>query len=240
VECAEALREAIKVEGDDIAATVFEPISCEGGFIVPPTKAAKALYEVTKEFGGYFVSDEVQAGMGRTGKWWGMDNFDVIPDYIALGKAIGVGYPMGACVGPRPLFTGASRHSETFGAEPKMALQSLWLIKHMEDEGYLKRNAETGAYMQKRLKELMDKHEVIGDVRGIGLMAGIEFVKDRKSKERDPKLRDNIVKAAVQKHNLWVLAAGANVIRWLPSYVITQEDIDECINRFDKAILDSK
>ena len=239
LECVEALRYALQVEGNDIAATVMESISCEGGFIVPPVKAIQGMYEVTKEFGGYFIVDEVQTGMGRTGKWWGIENFDIEPDYIAIGKAIGAGYPMGACVGPSPLFTEASRHSETFGAEPKMALQSLWLIKHLEEQGFLQKNAENGKYMIKLLHELKDKYEVIGDVRGIGLMAGVEFVKDKVSKEKYPKLRNDIVKIAVQKYHLWVLAAGINVIRWLPSYVITKEEIDECVDRFDKAISDA-
>lgn len=238
VECAEALRDAIKLEGDDIAATVMESVCCEGGFYVPPAKAVKAIHEVTKEFGGYFVADEVQAGMGRTGKWWAIENFDVIPDYIAIGKAVGAGYPMGAMVGPEPLFSGLSRHSETFGAEPKMALTSLWVLKHLEDEGFLKKNAEDGAYMIKRLEELKDKHEVIGDVRGLGLMAGVEFVKDKKTKERDQELRNAVVEKTVRKYNLWTLAAGHNVIRWLPSYVITREQIDDAIDRFDKAIVD--
>ncbi len=238
VECAEALRQAVQLEGDDIAATVMESICCEGGFYVPPTKAVKEIYEITKEFGGYFVSDEVQAGMGRTGKWWAIENFDVTPDYIAIGKAIGAGYPMGAIVGPHPLFSGTSRHSETFGAEPKMAMTSLWVLKHLEDEGFLKKNAEDGAYMIKRLEELKDKHEVIGDVRGIGLMAGVEFVKNKKTKERDQELRNKIVEKTVRKYNLWTLAAGHNVIRWLPSYVITRDQIDDAIDRFDKAIAD--
>ncbi len=239
VECAEALRGAIEVEGDDIAATVMESVCCEGGFLIPPKKAVKAIYDITKEYGGHFIADEVQAGMGRTGKWWAIEHFDVVPDYIAMGKAIGVGYPLGASVGPSPMFSAYSRHSETFGAEPKMALQCLWLLKHLEDENILSKNAEKGAYMTKRLTELKDKHEVIGDVRGLGLMTGIEFVKDKKSKERDQKTRNDIVKNAVHKYKLWVLAAGHNVIRWLPSYIITKEDIDECLDRFEKAIIDS-
>jgi 4-aminobutyrate aminotransferase-like enzyme len=238
VECAEALRQAISLEGDDIAATVMESICAEGGFYVPPAKAVKAIYEITKEVGGYFVADEVQSGMGRTGKWWAIENFDVIPDYIAIGKAVGAGYPMGAVVGPHPLFSGTSRHSETFGAEPKMALTSLWVLKHLEDERFLKKNEEDGAYMIKRLEELKDTHEVIGDVRGIGLMAGVEFVKNKKSKERDQELRNAVVETTVRKYKLWTLAAGHNVIRWLPSYVITREQIDDAIDRFDKAISD--
>ena len=153
-----------------------------------------------------------------------------------MGKAIGGGYPMGASIGPSPMYSSGSRHSETFYAEPKMSLLSLWIFKTLEEGNYLKKNAENGAYLLKRLNELKDKHEVIGDVRGLGLMVGIEFVKDKKSKEKAPKLRDNIVKNAVQKQKLWVLGSGQNVIRFTPSYVITKENLDDAVDRLDKAI----
>ncbi len=240
LECVEALRYALQVEGDDIAATVMEPIGGEGGLIVPPAKAVQGFYKATKEVGAYFMSDEVQAGMGRTGKWTAVENHGVVPDYISMGKALGGGYPMGASIGPSPMYTGGSRHSETFSAEPKMSLVSLWILKQIEDGNYLKRNAEMGAYLLKQLEELKDKHEVVGDVRGIGLMTGIEFVKDKKSKEKAPKLRGTILKNAVQKQNLWILGAGQNVIRFTPSYIITKENIDDAVGRLDKAISESK
>ncbi|MFX0055435.1 MAG: aspartate aminotransferase family protein [Promethearchaeota archaeon] len=236
LECVEALRYALQVEGDDIAATVMEPIAGEGGLIVPPAKAVKGIYEVTKEFGAYFMSDEVQAGMGRTGKWCAVENHGVVPDFISMAKALGGGYPMGASIGPVPMYTSGARHSETFSAEPKMSLLSLWILKHIEDGDHLRKNAEKGAYLLKQLKELVDKHEVAGDARGIGLMAGIEFVKDKKSKEKAPKLRDKLLKNLVQKQKLWVLGCGQNVIRITPSYVITKENIDDAVERLDKAI----
>ena len=234
------MRYALQVEGDDIAATVMEPISGEGGFLVPPAKAIQGFYDLTKEYGAYFMSDEVQAGMGRTGKWCAVENHGVVPDYISMGKALGGGYPMGASIGPSPMYTGGSRHSETFSAEPKMSLLSLWILKHMEDGDYLKKNAEKGAYLLKRFNELKDRHEVVGDARGIGLMAGIEFVKDKKSKEKAPKLRDQIMKNAVKKQKLWVLGCGQNVIRFIPSYIITKEELDDAVERLDKAISESK
>ncbi|MHA2301428.1 MAG: aspartate aminotransferase family protein [Candidatus Thorarchaeota archaeon] len=236
LECVEALRYALQVEGNDIAATVMEPISGEGGLIVPPAKAVKGFYEVTKEVGAYFMSDEVQAGMGRTGKWCAVENHGVVPDFISMAKALGGGYPMGASIGPVPMYTSGSRHSETFSAEPKMSLFSLWILKHIEDGDYLKKNAEKGAYLLKQLIDLVEKHEVAGDARGIGLMAGIEFVKDKKSKEKAPKLRDRLLKNLVQKQKLWVLGCGQNVIRFTPSYVITKDDIDDAVERLDKAI----
>jgi len=236
LECVEALRYALQVEGTDIAATVMEPLCGEGGLIVPPAKAVQGIFELTREIGAYFMSDEVQAGMGRTGKWCAIENHGVVPDYISMGKAIGGGYPMGASIGPAPMFTGGARHSETFSAEPKMSLLSLWIFKTLEDGDYLKKNAENGAYLMKRLNELKDKYEVVGDVRGIGLMVGIEFVKDKKTKEKAPKLRNSIVKNAVQQQKLWVLGAGQNVIRFTPSYIITKENLDDAVERLDKAI----
>jgi 4-aminobutyrate aminotransferase-like enzyme len=239
LECVDALRYALEVEGNDIAATVMEPLCGEGGLILPPAKAVKGIYDLTKEVGAYFMSDEVQAGMGRTGKWCAIENHGVVPDYVSMGKAIGGGYPMGASVGSIPMFTSASRHSETFSAEPKMSLLSLWIFKHMEEGGFLEKNKENGDYFIKQLNELKDKYEVVGDVRGLGLMIGIEFVKNRKTKEKARKLRDDIVRNAVQKQHLWVLGAGQNVIRMTPSYIITKENIDDTIIRLDKAISES-
>ncbi len=239
LECVEALRYSLQVEGNDIAATVMEPLSGEGGLIVPPSKAVKGIYEITKEVGAYFMTDEVQAGMGRTGKWCAMEHHGVVPDFISMGKALGGGYPMGASIGPAPMYTGPSRHSETFSAEPKMSLLSLWILKHMEDGDYLKSNAEKGAYLLERLMELKEKHEVVGDARGLGLMVGIEFVKDKRSKAKAPKLRDAIVKNAVNTQKLWVLGAGQNVMRLTPSYIITNENIDDAVDCIDKAISES-
>ncbi len=236
LECVEALRYALQVEGNDIAATVMEPIWGEGGLIVPPAKAVKGIYEITKEIGAYFMSDEVQAGMGRTGKWCAIENHGVVPDFVSMAKALGGGYPMGASIGPPPMFTGMSRHSETFSAEPKMALLSLWVLKHIEDGDFLRKNRENGEYLKKRLTELMDRHEVIGDVRGIGLMVGVEFVKDRKTKQKATDFRNRLVHILVNKQHLWILGAGQNCVRFTPSYVITKEQIDDAIDRFEKGI----
>ena len=203
---------------------------------MPPSKAVQGIYDLTREVGAYFMSDEVQAGMGRTGKWCAIENHGVVPDYVSMGKAIGGGYPMGASIGPSPMFSGVARHSETFSAEPKMSLLSLWVFKALEDGEYLRKNRENGEYLMKSLNELRDRHEVVGDVRGIGLMVGIEFVKDRISKEKDPKLRNNIVKNAVQVQKMWILGAGQNVIRFTPSYIITKDNIDDAVERLDRAI----
>ncbi|MEM4735129.1 MAG: aminotransferase class III-fold pyridoxal phosphate-dependent enzyme [Candidatus Thorarchaeota archaeon] len=236
LECVEAVRYALQVEGNDIAATVMEPICGEGGLIVPPAKAVKGIFEVTKEVGAFFMSDEVQAGMGRTGRWCAIEHHGVVPDYVSMAKALGGGYPMGASVGPAPMFKSASRHSETFSAEPKMALLSLWILKHMEDGNFLKKNEENGQYLMTRLRELMDRYEVIGDVRGLGLMVGIELVKDRRTKEKAVKYRDELVRNLVQKQRLWIIGAGQNCIRLTPSYIITRDEIDDAVNRIEAGL----
>ncbi|MFW9907052.1 MAG: aspartate aminotransferase family protein [Candidatus Thorarchaeota archaeon] len=232
----ETLEYALQVEGNDVAAVVMEPLAGEGGLIVPPSDVVQGIYKIAKDNGAFFHSDEVQAGMGRTGKWCAIEHHGVTPDYISMAKALGGGYPMGACVGPAPMYTGPSRHSETFSAEPKMALISLWVLKHIEEQGFLKSNTEKGDYMMKQLNELKDKHEVIGDVRGLGLMIGVEFVRDKASRIKAPKLRDRIVRNSVQKQHLWMLGCGQNVIRFTPSFVISYDDIDEAVRRLDRAI----
>ncbi|NWF95111.1 MAG: aminotransferase class III-fold pyridoxal phosphate-dependent enzyme [Candidatus Thorarchaeota archaeon] len=236
LQCVEALRYALQVEGNDIAATVMEPLCGEGGLIVPPAKAVKGMYEVTKEAGAYFMSDEVQAGMGRTGKFCAIEHHGVVPDFISMAKALGGGYPMGASIGPAPMYTAASRHSETFSAEPKMATLSLWVLKHLEDMQFMKKNAENGAYLLKRLGELKDKYEVVGDVRGLGLMVGVEFVKDKKTKTKAVQFRNQLVHTLVKKQKLWILGAGQNCIRFTPSYVITREQIDDAVSRLEEGI----
>ena len=232
----ETLEFALQVEGNDIAAVVMEPLAGEGGLIVPPSEAVQGIHKISKKYGAYFMSDEVQAGMGRTGKWCAVENHRVTPDYISMGKALGGGYPMGASIGPSPMYSGPSRHSETFSAEPKMSLVSLWVINHIEQNGFLKKNAEHGAYLLKQLEELKEKHDIVGDVRGLGLMCGMEIVESKASRKKAPKIRDAVLTNAVQKQKLWVLGAGQNVIRFTPSYIITNDDIDEAMRRLDRAI----
>lgn len=200
----------------------------------------KGLRQIADEYDAELICDEVQSGMGRTGRWWAVDNFDVAPDSICTAKALGAGYPMGATIGKSPMFTKGSRHSETFSAEPRMSLMSLFMINYIEKNNLMENAQNIGSYMLAKLKELRDKYEIVGDVRGIGLMMGIEIVDNKKTKKMSPEKRDKILHNAVNKERLMLLGAGTSSIRLLPALNYTQEEAEEAIKRLENAIKEVK
>lgn len=230
------LREALAVEGEDIAAIVVESLAGEGGIIVPPPQFLRGLRELADELGTLLVADEVQAGLGRTGHWWAIEHADVVPDMICTAKALGGGYPMGATIGRAPMFTRTSRHAETFSAEPRPALLSLFILKTIEEEGLMENAATVGAAMLDAFRESIGQYEQVGDIRGLGFMQGIEFVTDATSKTPDPELRDRIVRNCVYQQRLWVLGAGPSTIRFLPSLNTSEEEAMEAVQRFARAV----
>jgi 4-aminobutyrate aminotransferase len=234
--CAAQIRDALSMEGTDVAGILFESICGEGGIIVPPTSFAQTLRKIADEYDAVLIADEVQAGMGRSGKWWAYEHSDVVADTVCMAKALGAGWPMGAIVGDAPMFTGGGRNSETFSAEPRMALLSLFIIRYIEEHKLIENAKTVGGYMLGKLKEMVDKYECVGDARGLGLMQGIEIVTDKKSKKQDPEKRDAIVNNAVNKQRLLVLGSGKSAIRLIPPLVITMEEAEEAIKKLDKAI----
>ena len=178
----------------------------------------------------------MQAGLGRTGHWWGVEHGDIIPDYIATAKSLGGGFPFGACIGPKPLYTDYSRHSETFGAEPYIALLSLAVIRTIERDGLIENAKNRGEQLLKGLRDIQEETKYIGDVRGRGLMCAVEIVTDRDSNAYDPKRREQIVKNCVSKEKLWIIGSGRSAIRFLAPLNITAEQIAICLERFTKAI----
>ncbi len=232
------LRYAIEVEGSDIAGIVVEPIVGEGGIVVPPDSFLQGLRRIADEFGALLIADEIQCGLGRTGRWWAIEHAGVVPDMITSAKALGGGSPLGATIGRAPLFRRGSRHSETFSAEPRVALTSLFVLKAIEDMGLRQNAANVGAFMLEGLAVLQDRHPCIGDVRGRGLMIGLEIVEGRTSKRHAPALRDAIVRNAVQKQRLWVLGSGASSIRLLPPLIVTEDQAAEALRRLDQALIE--
>jgi 4-aminobutyrate aminotransferase len=230
------LRHAIQMEGTDIAAIVVEPIVGEGGIIVPPLAFLRGLREIADEYGALLIADEVQSGLGRSGRWWAIEHADVVPDMIATAKALGGGYPLGAVIGRSPLFGRPSRHSETFSAEPKSALISLFVLKTIEEQGLIENAARMGAFILNRLQQLKEHYDCVGDVRGRGLMIGVEFVESKASKQPAPVLRDMVVANCVQRQHLWVLGAGPSTIRLLPPLIISEEEAAEALDRFERAV----
>jgi 4-aminobutyrate aminotransferase len=232
------LEYALSVEGTDIAAIVAEPIVGEGGILVPPPEFLVGLRQIADKYGALLIADEVQTGLGRTGRWWAIEHSNVVPDIIVTAKALGGGTPMGAIIGRAPLFSRPGRHSETFSAEPRAALVSLFVLKTIEED-HLRENAErVGKVLLDGLKHLKERHPNIGDVRGQGLMIGIEFVEDPKSKRFAPALRESIVRNCVRRQKLWVLGSGPSTIRFLPPLIISEEQAHEALRRFEAAVVE--
>lgn len=236
LECVQYLRDSIEYGGKDIAAIFIEPICGEGGIIPAPIKWFKAIRQLADELEAKLVSDEVQAGLGRTGKWWGVEHGGIVPEYICTAKALGGGFPFGATIGPKPMFTDFSRHSETFGAEPYVSLLSLAVLRTIERDGLLENATKRGLQLLKGLSEIKEKSNIIGDVRGRGLMCATEIVTNTESNAIDPKKRDAVLKNAVNKQRLWMLGAGRSSIRFLPPLTITAEQIDIALERYKKAV----
>jgi len=234
--CLDYLEDAIQREGTDIAAVIFEPMAGEAGFIVPPKEFAQGLRKVADRYDAFLISDDVQTGMGRTGKWWGIENFDVIPDYICTSKALGAQYPLGATIGPSPLFSTEARQSETRGAEPFQALVSLWIIREIETTGLMENAALVGKYFLEQILELKEEFEILGDARGLGLMIGLEFVRNKKTKEKAPDIMEQVAYNCIYKQRLWVTEAGANCLRLTPHYAITKDEVDMVVSNLLQAM----
>lgn len=223
------------VSPDEVAAVVVEPIQGEGGYVVAPDQFLQRLRELTKAHGILLVDDEVQSGMGRTGRMFAIEHAGVRPDAIAIAKGIASGMPLGVAAARSDLMTWPpGAHASTFGGNPvscAAALATITLLK----EKLMANAADVGAHLKAGLTALMDKHPMIGDVRGRGLMVGVELVRDRATKERAGDERNAVVTAAFQR-GLLVLGAGMNSIRFSPPLILTREQADTAVRIFDQAL----
>lgn len=220
---------------DDVAGILVEPIQGEGGYIVPPNDFFPALRQLCDKYGILLIADEVQSGMGRTGKWWAIEHFGVEPDIVTSAKGIASGMPLGVCIARKSVMTwGPGTHGNTYGGNPVSCAAALATIELIEQE-YMQNAAEVGAYALERLKEMAERHPSIGDVRGKGLMIGVEFVKDRETREYAPELRDAVVDYAFS-NGLLLLGCSKSVIRIAPPLCITKDEIDEGLAIFEEAV----
>jgi 4-aminobutyrate aminotransferase len=223
------------VSPDEVAAVVIEPIQGEGGYVVAPDQFLQRLRELTKTRGILIVDDEVQSGMGRTGKMFAIEFSKVQPDIVAIAKGIASGMPMGVATARADLMTWPpGSHASTFGGNPVACAAALATIKLLRDR-LMKNAADVGAHLMAGLRSLMDKHRLIGDVRGRGLMVGVELVRDRQTKERASTERDGVVMAAFNR-GLLILGAGKNAIRFSPPLVLTRAEADVAVRIFDEAL----
>ena len=220
---------------EEVAAVVVEAVQGEGGYVPAPREFLHGLRRICDENGIMLVVDEVQSGMGRTGKMFACEHYDLKADIVTVAKGIGSGLPIGACVARADVMDwGKGAHASTFGGNPVCIAAALKTIELLEG-GLVQNAAEVGDYLKAGLMKLMQKHDCVGDVRGLGLMVGVEFVEDRASRRPAPELRDRVEYACYER-GLIILGAGPNTIRWSPPLTLSRENVDVALEIFDDAI----
>jgi 4-aminobutyrate aminotransferase len=217
----------------EVAAIIFEPIQGEGGYIVPPKEFFSELTQIQQKYGILLIADEVQSGMGRTGKMFAVEHFLCEPDIIAIAKGIASGLPLGATVASSKLMKWeAGSHASTFGGNPVSCVAALETIQLLE-ESLIQNAAVVGSYLIQNLWGLADRHPMIGDVRGLGLMIGIELVKDRKTKEKAVKWRNEAIQKSFEK-GLLILGCGENSLRLMPPLIVSQAQAEVALEILDE------
>ncbi|HRH43690.1 MAG TPA: acetyl ornithine aminotransferase family protein [Pyrinomonadaceae bacterium] len=220
---------------EEVAAIVIEAVQGEGGYVPAPKGFLQAIRRICDEHGIVLIVDEVQSGMGRTGKMFAIEHSGVKPDVMCLAKGIGSGLPIGICIAKDSIMNwGKGAHASTFGGNPVCIASALKTIELLEN-GLVENAREVGAYLEEGLNKLKDKYDVIGDVRGFGMMLGVEFVTDGKTLAPAPELRDKVEMACYER-GLIILGCGNNSIRWSPPLILTKENVDVALEIFDEAI----
>ncbi len=234
LECVRWVEESLfrtTVPPEEVAAIFVEPIQGEGGYVVPPPEFHKRLHEIARKYDILYVADEVQAGMGRTGRMFAIEHFGVAPDITAIAKGIASGMPLGAMVARSNIMVWeAGSHASTFGGNPVSCAAALATITLLE-EGLIQNAKERGAQLMAGLEELQRSIECIGDVRGKGLMVAAELVKDRTSKAPAVDWRNQLVQRAFEK-GLLLLGCGESAVRFCPALTVSSEEIDTCLSIF--------
>jgi 4-aminobutyrate aminotransferase len=241
VACAKDVEAVIQTTtAGQIAAFIAEPIQGVGGFVTPPKEYFKIVFRIVKDYGGLFIADEVQTGWGRTGKrWFGIEQWEVTPDIITAAKGMANGVPVGGTF-TRPDIAASFKGLQisTFGGNPVTSVAAKATIDLIEEDRLMDNAFTVGEYFRQGLEDLKQKHELIGDVRGMGLMQAIEFVKDRTSKEPAPQETGQFMEEC-RKRGLLIGKGGlyGNVVRMSPTLNIAKSDVDEAIRVMDEALM---
>lgn len=223
------------VDPHEVAAIIVEPIQGEGGYIVPPPEFHRELKKLAEKHGILYIVDEVQSGMGRTGKMFAIEHFGVEPDIICLAKGIASGMPLGAIIASSEIMDwGPGSHASTFGGNPVSCVAALETIGLLE-EGLMQNATDVGNHLQSRLRELATRHPLIGDVRGLGLMVGAELVRDRATKEPATTEKEAIIQDCFRR-GLLLLGCGQSTIRFCPPLVITTGQADTAVAILDEVL----
>jgi 4-aminobutyrate aminotransferase len=241
MECAHYIREVIRTQtNNSISAFIVEPIQGVGGIIQPPKEFFHITHEIVKEYNGLFISDEVQTGFGRTGThWWGIQHTKVNPDIITLAKGFAGGIPIAGFLTRPDLAIEYTQTDSfaTFGGNPLSCAAAVAVIDIIKEEDILNKTSKLGSYLKKQFQYLQEEHKLIGDVRGQGLMLGIELVNNQESKE--PALEEMLlVMEACKKRGLLIGKGGldGNVIRIQPPLILKQEEAEYACNILDEAL----
>jgi 4-aminobutyrate aminotransferase len=221
---------------EEVAAIFVEPVQGEGGYVVAPTPFMQELRRICDKHGILLVVDEVQSGIGRTGKWFAVEHTGVQPDIVCMAKGIASGMPLGVTMSRADIMDWVpGSHASTFGGNPVCIAAALATLDVIEKEHLLKNSAEVGAHIMQRMSGWTKRYRVVGDVRGRGLMVGVEIVKDQKSKEYGPEFRDKIVELAFERGILF-LGCGPSTVRIAPPLVVTKEEADAAVDALEESI----
>ncbi len=225
-----------------VAAFLIEPIQGEGGYVPAPVSFLRSLRELADRHGVLLIMDEVQSGYGRSGKMWAFEHADIVPDVLLMAKSIANGMPLGAIVSSRDLQErwGVGAHGSTYGGSPVACAAGIAVIETIRDEGLIENAAARGDELTRGLKALMAEDPRIGDVRGPGLMIGVELVKDRDTREPDGDL-GNALSARSADEGLLVLTCGPahNIVRWIPPLDVSRAELEEALGIFQKVLLET-
>lgn len=221
---------------EEVAAIFVEPVQGEGGYVVAPTPFMQELRRICDRHGILLVVDEVQSGAGRTGKWWAVEHTGVQPDIVCSAKGIASGMPLGVMMSRADIMDWVpGSHASTFGGNPVCIASALATLDVIEKEGLLANATEVGNHMLKRMANWSSKHRLVGDVRGRGLMIGVEIVRDRKTKEYGADLRDRIVELAFERGILF-LGCGPSTVRISPPLIVSKDEADVAIDVLEESI----
>jgi 4-aminobutyrate aminotransferase len=224
-----------RVDPEEVAAIFIEPVQGEGGYLPAPPEFLQGLQRICRKYGILLVIDEVQSGMGRTGKWWACEYAGIEPDILCTAKGIASGMPLSAMIARRSVMNWTpGAHASTFGGNPVCIAASLATIRLLEKE-YIANAARMGEFIMRKTADWRQKHKIVGDIRGRGLMIGIEVVRDQKRKEKAPDVRNQIVQKAFLK-GLLVLGSGDTTFRICPPLLVDEEQAEFAIRTLDEVI----
>jgi len=224
------------VPPEEVAAIFVEPIQGEGGYVIPPPEYHVRLKELMAKHGILFIADEVQTGMGRTGKWFAIEHWGVEPDIVTVAKGIASGMPLGAMIARKSVMTwGPGAHGNTFGGNPVCSAAALATIRVIEEDGLIENARLQGERMLEQLRSMQSRHPSIGDVRGKGLMVAVELVTSRETKEPAAALRDDVIQQAFRR-GLLILGCGVSAVRFMPALNIPGGLVDEGLKIFEEAL----